>query len=211
MRDRTRVLLSCSLGLGLALALATTGCAGLKVHVRYDGLARFDEYKTFDWIPKADDQNTPTGLEPAFRAKVRKVLARLMIEKGYERASQGTPPDVYIVFYDHFDNPAQPWLSSWGRPYHPWYVNPWGYSWDDWLEGWRPSATAGQAEIGTMVIDVVDAKTHKLVWRGWGRGAVDPKATEEDLLRYAGDIMERFPSDQLDAVEQDDTQPAWKD
>lgn len=191
---RTRMLIPVAGAVFVAIVAA--GCVSMAVHVRYDGMAKFDQFRTFDWIPKPAADNPASDLVPGFRERVRRVLARLLTEKGLQQAPEGVQPDLHVVFYSHLANEERPWVSNWGLPYHPWYVEPWGYTWDAWLDDWQPSVEAGTVEIGTLVVDLVDAKTHKLVWRGWGRGVVDPGAEESELLDAARQILDRFPPSQ---------------
>jgi hypothetical protein len=49
---------------------------------------------------------------------------------------------------------------------------------------------------GTVIIDVVDAKSHELVWRGRGVSDVsdNPETYSQSLNRTVMDIVKKFPA-----------------
>jgi Domain of unknown function (DUF4136) len=52
----------------------------------------------------------------------------------------------------------------------------------------------GQAEIGTLVIDIIDPGTKTIIWRGWGRADVKRSPEEREIRRIAAAILRNFPS-----------------
>ena len=52
----------------------------------------------------------------------------------------------------------------------------------------------GQAEIGTLVIDIIDPGTKTIIWRGWGRADVKKSPEEKDIRRIAAAILRNFPN-----------------
>ena len=56
------------------------------------------------------------------------------------------------------------------------------------------AAPNGQAEIGTLVIDVIDPGTKTIIWRGWGRADVKKSPEEKEIRRIAAGILRNFPN-----------------
>lgn len=56
------------------------------------------------------------------------------------------------------------------------------------------AAPNGQAEIGTLVIDVIDPGTKTIIWRGWGRADVKKSPEEREIQRIAAGILRNFPN-----------------
>jgi hypothetical protein len=54
----------------------------------------------------------------------------------------------------------------------------------------------GQAEIGTLVIDIIDPGSKTVIWRGWGRADVNltPEQTEQLIQKITADILRNFPN-----------------
>jgi hypothetical protein len=65
--------------------------------------------------------------------------------------------------------------------------------------GWGAPSSVDvyQYKEGTLIVDVVDAKTKQLVWRGFATGTVDPDAKPEQRERKLNDaiaqMMAQFP------------------
>jgi hypothetical protein len=53
----------------------------------------------------------------------------------------------------------------------------------------------GQAEIGTLVIDIIDPGSKTVIWRGWGRADVNrtPAQTEQLIQTIVAAILGNFP------------------
>jgi Domain of unknown function (DUF4136) len=53
----------------------------------------------------------------------------------------------------------------------------------------------GQAEIGTLVIDIIDPGSKTVIWRGWGRADVNrtPAQTEQLIQTIVAAILRNFP------------------
>jgi hypothetical protein len=56
------------------------------------------------------------------------------------------------------------------------------------------AAPNGQAEIGTLVIDIIDPGTKTIIWRGWGRADVKRSPEEKEIRRIAAAILRNFPN-----------------
>ena len=56
------------------------------------------------------------------------------------------------------------------------------------------AAPNGQAEIGTLVIDIIDPGTKTIIWRGWGRADVKKSPEEKEIRRIAAGILRNFPN-----------------
>jgi hypothetical protein len=78
-------------------------------------------------------------------------------------------------------------------------VTAWDYGYPGRWGGWRGGP--GLAEMrsfteGTVIVDVVNPKTHELVWRGRGVSEVsdDPGIYAQNLNRAVKEIVKRFPA-----------------
>jgi hypothetical protein len=56
------------------------------------------------------------------------------------------------------------------------------------------AAPNGQAEIGTLVIDIIDPGTKTIIWRGWGRADVKKSPEQNEIQRIATAILRNFPN-----------------
>ncbi len=133
-------------------ALTLTACATMNVSSHVLRSADFTQYRTFDWGP-ADA--LPTGdprldRDPFFQDHVQGALEKGFAGKGFERVSTGTP-DLLIHYHANISR----------RIDINWIDRERGYCYGDDC----PVRTV-EAEAGTLVVDVIDARTNRLVWRG---------------------------------------------
>jgi hypothetical protein len=78
-------------------------------------------------------------------------------------------------------------------------VQDWGYSYPRYpYGGWY----GGQVDVyqyneGTLIVDIVDAKTNQLVWRGTATKTIDesasPEQREANLKEVVSRIFEKYP------------------
>jgi len=158
---------------GLSIVAASTAIAGVKVE--YDHDADFSQYRSFAWKPGrllVDNAITPPeAIDAAIRAK----LTEAITERGGELVAEN--PDVYVTYHlgaqEHAAVRAYPtydYMGYWGYTVTPY----WGPSWsevmvDQWTEG-------------TLVLDVIDAKTNTLVWRAFCNKVVGAPGTNGKKL-----------------------------
>jgi hypothetical protein len=164
--------------------LALTGCATLNVSSHVERRADFTHYRTWEWAP---DAAVPTGdarldNSPFFQNRLRGAVEHQMTAKGYVRSTLAGSPDLLVHYHANFSKTFAVTDNRTGI----------GSCYRDC----EPDAYA--YEQGTLVIDVVDARTEALVWRGWSRdnmeGAIDNQSRmEQELDAAVGGMFERFP------------------
>lgn len=176
----------------LLAPLLLAACGGITVSHDYDpaALAQFPEYRTFDWFPGGHETAGEGQVDDPFIDKrVRGALAANLAAKGFEKV-QGVTPDFYVNH--HLSVRTR--LTSSGISTH-YGVGSFG-SWGGVGIGVGTSPVREYDE-GTLVIDVVDARSRQLVWRGTGSKAVSRNPTPEDSSRAIQEavmeIMKPFP------------------
>jgi hypothetical protein len=148
-------------------ALVSTACATtMTVSSHVDGGVDFARYRTFDWGP-ADV--LPTGdprldANPFFKDHMQGEVEKQLAARGIAVASSGTP-DLLIHYHANISQRMNVSGVDRGR----------GYSVED-------SAQVGEYEAGTIVLDLVDPRTGRVVWRGWAQDAVTDMLANEDKM-----------------------------
>ena len=145
----------------LALAAALAGCSSMKVKTEYDPSAPYPTYKKYAWIARDPGaEQTPAIRNPAVRNLVIATVDRELAKKGFVLAKGEEQPDFLVSVIGWTQQGVQ--VTNYGYGYGAGYVyGP--YS--------APIAPMPMTDVrvytdGTMVLDFVDAKTTKLVWRG---------------------------------------------
>jgi hypothetical protein len=150
-----------------AFAMALTPALLLAQKVSYDfnKTANFSAFKTF-----AHKDGTKVG-QPLIDDRIDAAIDAEMALKGF---SKSETPDVFVVYHVAFDQEKD--ISTYSSGYAGGY-GPYGWGW-----GGGMGTTSTQVRnilIGTLVIDLADAKAGQLAWRGMATKEVDAQANPE--------------------------------
>ncbi len=163
--------------------LALTSCATMNVSSQVQHGLDFSKYHTFDWgTPDALPVSDPRlAKDPFFQDHLEGAVEKALQAKGYRRATGS--PDLLVHYHAAISERIDVDRTDRNRGY--------GY------QG-NPTVTTHTFEAGTIVIDIVDARTNRVVWRGWAQrdlaGILDnhdrlAKTIDEAVTR----MLARFP------------------
>jgi len=167
--------------LALLFLVALVAC-GPYVRTDFDPAVDFTRFKTYAQVPppeRGDRERVPVG--PFLDGRIRAALDRELPQRGLVKA-EGTDPDLlvgyYLVLRDRVD---------------------WGFVTTYWGWGWGGVAPVPYSYTeGSLVVDLVDAKSRRLVWRGWATDVADPLGDPIRADRRIGvavaKILERCPT-----------------
>ena len=136
-----------------------------KVNVDSDRSAPFATYKTYAWT-----EGTPSP-NPLGEGRIHAAVAAQLAAKGLMPATSGAP-DIYVA--THVVTQERQELVANGFGY-------WGYG---------VGATIQTYLEGMLVVDIYDAKSKKLVWRGVGTDTVSHKA--EKNAKHVNEAVEKM-------------------
>lgn len=167
----------------LATSIATlfTNCSPVTVTTDYDTSAPFKKYQTYALTPAAQGQS----LSPSSEAALRDTLRTELSKKGLIEKKSGKP-DLAITRHAF----TQDKLSI--QEYTDWGYNSVGGTWPyrygyygAWTGAPRTYVDVSQYTQGTLILDFVDTKTNKLVFRGTGSALVGNPKSNADRIREA--------------------------
>jgi hypothetical protein len=158
--------------------LGLTSCSPFQIRSDYAETANFNSYKTYKI--RIDDLK----LNDIDKDRVLNELSRQLQSKGLQ---SGENPDLIInVKANHKKitdiNSSSPYgMWGWGGPF-------------GWGVGMNRTWTTNYNE-GALIVDLIDAKSNKLVWQGIGSGiSVDsPKAKQRQIPEIMAEIMKNYP------------------
>jgi len=175
----------------LALAMVLTPALALaqKVSYDYDKTANFTGLKTY-----ALKDGTKVGQQLIDDRIVAAIEAELSA-KGLTKSDAN--PDAFVVYHVAFDKQKD--ISTFSSGYGGGYgAYGWGYG-----GGWGGGTTSTQVRdilVGTLVIDVADAKNKAMVWRGMGVKEVDtqakPEKRDKSITNAVNKIFKNYPPKQ---------------
>jgi hypothetical protein len=171
-----------------------TGCASFDVNYDYDQTVDFASIKKYDWMPVSMKS---WGNE--LTVKHIKLAANKQLQaKGLSISSAN--PDILIAL--HGGKEKKVGVQEWGYAYRdndvyhsglysprPLYREPLGR---DSVE-YRKGTETYEYEVGTIILDFVDAHKKELVWRGIAPGVVNPHMTPEDINVIVAKILMNYP------------------
>ena len=144
------------------------GCApAIVVSSHVEQGVNFSKYRSFNWGP-ADA--LPTGdprldKDPYFKDHLHGAVEKQLAARGMELASTGTP-DVLI----HYHANIRERLDIDRIDQAQGYYNP------------QNAPSTIRYEAGTLVLDFIDARTNRLIWRGWAPHSVEDMLDDPDRM-----------------------------
>jgi uncharacterized protein DUF4136 len=155
----------------LVLLVATPSACATRMtvssHVEH-GLD-LSRYRTFDWGP-ADA--LPTGdarldKDPFFNDHVQGAVETGLAARGFHLIAPGETADLLIHYHANISRRIN--------------VNHGARAYDYCSQADCPPELV-EYEAGTLVLDVVDARTNKLIWRGWAQNSVEDMLHKPDIM-----------------------------
>ena len=162
----------------VTLLLALNGCATMQVRTYVAPGLTLPEHRAYNW---ASNEPRPTG-DPRldsnrfFEERVRSAIEKQLKARGFEK----TPtPELWLHYHAAVRQNV--------------YVSGCERLGDD-REDCRPEVY----DAGTLLIDLVDAKTNRLLWRGWAEGSIDGVIDDQEWMEQRIDetvarILKQLP------------------
>jgi len=167
--------------LAVAVALAPALAMAQKTSYDYDKSIDFTTFKTY-----ALKDGTKVG-QPLIDDRIVNAIEAELAAKGLTKSEAS--PDVFVVYHTAFDKQKD--ISTYSSGYAGGY-GPYGYRYGG---GWAGGTTTTQVRdilIGTLVIDIADAKKNQVAWRGMGVKEVKTDAKPEKRDKSINDAVKKI-------------------
>ena len=175
--------------IALAVVLSPAMLFAQKVSYDYEKSADFTAFKTY-----ALKDGTKVG-QPLIDDRIVAAIEQELSAKGLTKVDAN--PDVFVVYHTSFDKQKD--ISTFSSGYGGGY-GPYGWGWGG---GWAGGTTTTQVRdilMGTLVIDIADAKKKQLAWRGMGTKEVDmqakPEKRDKSISSAVKKIFKNYPPNQ---------------
>jgi uncharacterized protein DUF4136 len=168
--NRLRFLFSSVLVLGVIASAAVAQ----DVKTDYDHHANFSQFHTYYW------EKVQTT-DPLWQSRIQDAVDHELQAKGWQRVDGGADVAVTAVGSAHNQ-----------REYQTFYNGMGGWRWGGFGE------TTTQVEnypVGTLVLDMYDAHSKQLIWRGSAQQSLSdkPDKNEKKLEKAVDKMLEHFP------------------
>src|SRR5712672_3630189 len=156
--------------------------AALAQHVQtdFDHHANFSQYKTYSW----------QEIKPAnslWDARIKNALDAQLAAKGWTQVASGGDVAIVAIKTTQTQRSLQTFYDGFGG----------GWGWRRFGGGGFGESTTTEQDykVGTLVLDMYDAKTKQLIWRGSAEDTVSDKAekNEKNLDKGVAKMFKKFP------------------
>ena len=169
---------------GLALLLITLAnaqhSAPWNARIKSDRRVNFGSYRNYSWL-NLHAHSTPWG------ARIKTAINSTLASKGLTQVDSAG--DVSIVVLEMTKEHQT--LSSY---YDQEGYGGWGWRWGGGFPD-PPTDSEEVYEEGTLVVDLFDSRTKKVIWRGSSKNTLSGKLTDDDkkLKRDVNKLFAHFP------------------
>jgi len=173
--------------LELFFLIALISCAPIYVNSDYDPSVDFSGFRTYDWIPGPQGKTGNRRIDnPIVDSRIRMAVENQLREQGFVKKTNGSA-DFWVGYHAAVQSKLD--VNTIDTYY--------GYG-----RRWGGGVVVTETQVyeydeGTLVIDIVDPKTRKLVWRGSAQAEVNiskkPEKRQERVNKAVRMILNQFP------------------
>ncbi|WP_019408758.1 DUF4136 domain-containing protein [Pseudomonas psychrophila] len=168
----------------LGLALLLSACESMQVTNDFNPAVDFAQFRTWAWKDPAVQYqpNNPMLKSDLTEQRIIQAVGSQLDQRGLRPVAAGAKPDLFVQTYLIVANRQEQVVTNYGYG-GPW-GGPWGGYWGGPWEGyWRPAYNETRNviyQVGTLQIDLTDAKDGRLVWRGSAEKILNNSPTPQE-------------------------------
>jgi len=179
-----------------AIILVFSSCNTMKVVSDYDPDVNFSKYKTYNVLQW--DKEESERINEFDQKRIQNALHEQMQARGYKKVDSGSDVSVNPFLILDVKEQTTAYTNHYNMGGYGYYGG-FGYYGFGMGYGMGSSHTTFQTQqymVGTLIIDVLDNKTKKLIWQGIGAGTIDDKRENRDknTPKVISKIMESYPT-----------------
>jgi len=172
-----KVLSRITASLGLTLALAAVSLAQ-HVKTDYDHNADFGQFKTYSW------EKVQTK-DPLLVDRIKAAVNSALAAKGWTEVPSGGDAEVFAIETTQNQQTLDTFYNGFGG----------GRRWGGFGGFGSATTTVETYSVGTLVVDLFDAKTEKLIWRSSSSDTLSNNAEKntKNLDKGVNKMFQHFP------------------
>jgi len=163
--------------LGLVLGLLVGSAAAQSVQSDFDRTFQFSNLKTFSFAVQRRGATDPLAADSLNDGRIRTGLESQLIANGFKVETGNA--DFVIAYYVTTKNKLS--------------VQDLGYGPPRWFGG--RDIRVNQDTEGTLMVDLIDARTNQVVWRGRAIGTLDMKGVDKKISKSTEKLIKQFVKD----------------
>jgi hypothetical protein len=164
--------------IGIVL-LAATASFGQQVKTDYDRNTDFSQYKTYSW-EKIQTQ------DPLWVDRIEEAVNSALAAKGWTEVPSGGTVAIVAIEMTRNQQTLETFYNGFGRGWR------WGGGFGD------ATTTVDTYKVGTLVVDLFDANSKKLIWRGSSSDTLSDKSDKniKNLDKAVQKMFNHFPPEE---------------
>ncbi|HJT20792.1 MAG TPA: DUF4136 domain-containing protein [Nitrospira sp.] len=166
------------------MVAATAACSSPTIGYDFDSRVDFQTYRTYEWLTDAQEVTGDRRLDNSLvDTRIRSAIGTELRSKGY-RVSGGTKPDFFVAYHVKLNDMMKGTSTQ-------------NYIGDRAHGTYTTISDIESYREGTLLLDIVDAASMQLVWRGSALSEVDMGMTPEErnarITRAVRGMLTHFP------------------
>jgi hypothetical protein len=165
--------------LSMAIAILGATASSAEVKTDYDRTAEFSRYKTYSW-GKIHSQ------DPLWGDRIKAAVASALAAKGWTEVESGGDVSIMAMEMTEDHRTLNTYYDNFGG----------GWGWRRWGGGFgngfgTSTTTEETYKVGTLVVDLFDTNTQKLIWRGAASDTLSDKS-DKNIKKLNSDVQKMF-------------------
>jgi hypothetical protein len=172
----------------LALCALSFAAQAQKPQIQWNNQYAFDAVETFAW--QATDSSLQQG-NPFMHSLIKNTLEAELATSGLTQVDAN--PDVFVNYHASTSTDVQLRSDSYGYGFGAYGTGAWGYYGMGPVGPVSTTTRVVEIERGTLVVDIWDADTKELVWRGEVSDTLpdNPQKAEKLVVRAIGKMADQ--------------------
>jgi hypothetical protein len=162
----------------LASIAVLAACSSVKVQTEYDRATKFADYQTYAYLPREPGpEQAPVARDPRIREAVVKSIDAALTKKGMRRVEMDQNPSMLVAVHGFANNRIE--VQSYGYNFYPGLAT--------------TAVDVRQYRDGTLIIDLVDASSRQMIWRGTATDTFSPGAEAKTIANAIDKTLAEYP------------------
>ena len=155
------------------------GCSSVSINYDYDPDADFSSYRSYAWM-----KNTQTSQNSLMDKRIQDAADFYLGRAGLQKLPDA--PELLVVH--HVGTQDKVDVQSYGYAYGGSPYRRYG-AYGAYGGG---GVSVSQYTEGTLILDLIDAQTKQLVWRGTAQGTVEPGKSPDEIAAKLDSVFEKM-------------------
>jgi hypothetical protein len=180
------------IGVALSTLLIQACATDARVQVDYDPKQNFQTLHSYAWVPTTDDTQRTKARDSLTDERIHSAVDAHLAASGYKKVDAGQADFLvtYAITVEQRTSVNQSQMGVGFGSYGGRSAIGFGYS-------FPLGSTHEPYTVGSLIIDILEAKQKRLIWRGVGEQALDADQSPENrttrINTTVKEILGRFP------------------